>query len=936
MKKFKKKWIKIKYFIKNFIYTDKLNKRIYNKKNIQRWLKKITKWSIKKTKNYNIPIELNYFKKEKIYENFKNLKKIKNNYYFLKIISQFLKKKFSLKKEFLFYSMKKIKKISNIKKKKYFCFDNLIKFLLSNLKNNKNLSEYIEKKFPIAFIDEFQDTDHQQFKIFKKIYKNKKKSSLILIGDPKQSIYNFRGADIFFYLKTKSKILKKYTLKKNWRSSEKLIKNINFLFTRIKNSFLFKEIIYKKLIPSSQSKKIKFLIKKIEQPTMTFWLQPGKKKTFLEYNKWISKKCAENIFYLIQNIKKKKSILKTSTKKKKLTIKDICILVKNYKEYKIIKLELKKFKINSYYTSDKKSIFHKIEVKEIFYILQSILKQSNEFYLKRAISTSIIFKNSYIISKLTKKYELWSKIKKKFYNYFKIWKKHGILNLIKKIIYESNLYKKYFFKNKNKKKIQNLINLAKILEKKSILRKNFSSLITWFHNKIKEKITKNKKYYIKVNENKKNSIKIVTIHKSKGLEYPIVWIPFISTFQPSKKLIFHDRKKFNTHINIQKNKKKIILEEKERLSEDIRLLYVAITRAKFHCSIGVSPLIKNNFKKHTNKKTDFHKSGLGYILQKGKSMDEKELHKELKNISLHSSIKILSKNKKYNFKKIKKKKQKNVLINQKFVKTFKQKIYTSYTQINKENILKIKKNFINNNDKNKENTKKYTIQSFPKGKKYGIFLHEILKKINFKKKINEKFLLKKIKKLKLSKKWINIIQYWIKNILNTPLNNNGINLRTIKNNCFVKELEFSLFLKRKINFNSIKKILKNKNIKTPKIYKKGILLGIIDLIFQNKNKYYLVDYKSNYLGKNKKFYTKKILKKEIKKNGYDIQYYLYSTALHKFLKRKLKKYNFKKNFGGIYYLFLRGMNGKNKKTGIFFYYPKKKIIKKINDTFLIP
>ncbi|NIG99246.1 MAG: exodeoxyribonuclease V subunit beta [Buchnera aphidicola (Periphyllus acericola)] len=916
---FKIKWNKIKSILKKFFLKKKLNKRIYNKKNIFNWIKKITIWSKKKTINYNFPKEINKFYEKKIYDKLSKIEKIK--YKFLKIIKNFLKNNFSLKNIILLQAIKKIKHISNIKKKKKFCFDNLIKFLLLKLKNNKKLCHSIEKKFPIAFIDEFQDTDYQQYEIFKKIYQNYKKSSLILIGDPKQSIYAFRGADIFFYFKIKSKISNIYKLNTNWRSSYKIIKNINFLFSQIKNSFIFKEIKYTPLNYTNESKKIKLIIKKKEQPSITFWFKKQKNKKFLEYDSWIAKKCAKNIFYLIKQIKQNNAFLKTSNSTKKLEIKDICILIKNYKEYKKINHELKKFKINSHYTSNKKSIFQTLEVQEMFYILKSILNISNELYLKKALSTSIIFKNSYEIYQLKKKYNILSNIYKKFYNYLKIWKKNGILNLIKKIIYESHLYKEYFFKNKNKKKISNLIHLSEILEKKSILKKKFDALLIWFKEKIKNKKNIKKKYYERSDYKKKNTIQIVTIYKSKGLEYPIVWIPFISNFKISKKLIYHNRKTFNTYININNNKKKNKLEEEERLSEDIRLLYVAITRSKFHCSIGINPLIQ---KKSITKNTNFHKSGLGYILQKGKKMNICQLSNKLKKICLNKGMSIKSKEKKYLLKN-KKKENKKQCIKNIFNRNFKKILYTSYTKINKNNL---KKNIAI--IKNKKKTK-YNQYFFPQGKKYGILLHKILKKINFKKKIKKKFLFKIFKK-KICKKWLNILKKWIKNIILTPLNDYGINLFKLNQENYLKELEFSLLLKKKIDFNSINNLINNKkNIYEKKV--KGVLKGFIDIVFQDKKKYYLIDFKSNYLGKNKKKYKNKEIVRTIKKNRYDIQYYIYSVALHKFLKKKLKNYSFKKNFGGIYYLFLRGMNGKDNKTGIFFYKPKKKIIKKLDKNF---
>ncbi|WP_289846682.1 UvrD-helicase domain-containing protein [Buchnera aphidicola] len=657
IKNFKKKWKKNKKNIQKFFQRKNLNKRIYNKKNIQKWIKKIEKWRKKKTKNYFIPKELKHFKNKKINKNLKE--KIKTKFKFFKNIEKFLKKNFSLRERILFYSIKKIKKIFIQISKKKFCFENLISSLNLELKKRKNLKKDLRKEFPIAFIDEFQDTDNKQYSIFKKIYKKKKNTSLILIGDPKQSIYNFRGADIFFYIKNKKKISNIYTLKTNWRSSKLLINGINKLFNRTKNIFLFKEIKYNLTIPSVYSDKIKFYIKNLEQKAIKFWLQKGKTNTISNYENWAAKICSQNINYLIQKIKKKQAILQNSNKKKFLKIKDICILVKNYKEFKKIQYELKKLNIGSYYTSYKKSIFKKNEVQEMYYILKSIVNLSNEYYFYRAISTLIIFKNSYIIYKIKKKYNIWSKLKNKFINYKKFWKKYGILNLIKEILSKSNIYKNYFFNNKNERKISNLIHLGEILEIKSKLRKNFCSLLLWFKKKIKKENEHNEQYYQKLSNNQKNIINITTIHKSKGLEYPIVWIPFISNFKFSKKYIFHNKKKYNCFINIEKLKKYIKFEEKERLSEDMRLLYVAMTRAIFQCNLGISPIIKKIKKKSKDKETDFHNSAIGYIIQKKKKMNSKKLKKEIIKITKEKNFELIKKIKIKKKKEIKKNNNKN-------------------------------------------------------------------------------------------------------------------------------------------------------------------------------------------------------------------------------------------------------------------------------------
>ena len=70
-------------------------------------------------------------------------------------------------------------------------------------------------------IDEFQDTDPQQYRIFQNFTSAGPDCGLLLIGDPKQAIYAFRGADIFTYMRARSEVSAHYTLEINWRSSRR-------------------------------------------------------------------------------------------------------------------------------------------------------------------------------------------------------------------------------------------------------------------------------------------------------------------------------------------------------------------------------------------------------------------------------------------------------------------------------------------------------------------------------------------------------------------------------------------------------------------------------------------------------------------------------------------------------------------------------------------
>ncbi|MGE9627468.1 UvrD-helicase domain-containing protein, partial [Escherichia coli] len=88
--------------------------------------------------------------------------------------------------------------------------------------------------------DEFQDTDPQQYRIFRRIWQHQPDTALLLIGDPKQAIYAFRGADIFTYMKARSEVSAHYTLDTNWRSAPGMVNSVNTLFSQMDDAFMFR------------------------------------------------------------------------------------------------------------------------------------------------------------------------------------------------------------------------------------------------------------------------------------------------------------------------------------------------------------------------------------------------------------------------------------------------------------------------------------------------------------------------------------------------------------------------------------------------------------------------------------------------------------------------------------------------------------------------
>lgn len=601
----------------------KKNYEIYNKRKISFFIKKINLWYKQHTINYVIPNLLFSFKKNFFIKKNNNIPL----YNLFLNIKNICKKLISLQNLIFYITFKKTIQIIKKKNKKNeeIEFDELINYLEKILKSDKGkkLSKIIRENYPIAIIDEFQDVDPKQYQIFSIIYKNKENCGLILIGDPKQLIYTFRGADILNYISIKKKVNTKYNLNVNWRSSPGIIKGINQIFKNIHKPFIYNEIPFLPVLFSKKNVNLSFKIDKKHQTAICFWLQPGIKIKIDQYQEYMAKKCASKVHYWIKKINLGKAWLEGIKFNRLMKASDIYILIRNNIEAKLIRKALSKLMISSVYISSKKNIFSTLEAKELKHILKAILMPKNIYLLRRALSTNLIGFNASDIDSINYNKFYLEKIIEEFNSYYKDWKSCSIISMLYNIIKKYNFIKKIIITPNGNSKLINLIHLGELLQKKYSYIENEYLLINWFSLKIKSSILKSHKYKIRLDYGD-HLVKIITIHQSKGLEFPIVLLPFISNFHKKDKIFSNNFKKNN-----------INLLNKEKLSEDVRLLYVALTRSIYHCSIGIAPLCKNNLKKNDN--TDFHLSALGYIIQKGKIGNSKYLLNCVKNMVNNSN-----------------------------------------------------------------------------------------------------------------------------------------------------------------------------------------------------------------------------------------------------------------------------------------------------------
>ena len=245
-----------------------------------------------------------------------------------------------------------------------------------------------------------------------------------------------------------------------------------------------------------------------------------------------------------------------------------------------------------------------------------------------------------------------------------------------------------------------------------------------------------------------------------------------------------------------------------------------------------------------------------------------------------------------------------------------------------------------------------SIMDFPKGSKAGTFLHTLFENIDFEsasplKKVNaqgQPICLQKMvsEKLELSQlvaeeqveSWADYLSKWLIDILKTPLAK-GLSLSSLAFSDYQAEMEF-IFKVEQCNLTQFNQLINEYNDMPPLDFRsfEGHLKGAIDLVFVREGKYYLLDYKSNYLGEDPSDYSQEKLHEAMLDHRYDLQYLIYSLALHRYLRNRLgQRYSYEQNFGGVYYLYLRGMTSSNEVSdageqhpGIYYVKPKADLI----------
>ncbi|WP_108477853.1 exodeoxyribonuclease V subunit beta [Klebsiella pneumoniae] len=927
--------------IEGVLENSGLDRRKFNRGNQGKWMEKVNAWAQEETLSYQLPDALEKFAQSFLLERTKAGGEPPVHPLF-SAVESLLASSLTLTDLVLARAMVEIRDAVAREKRRRgeLGFDDMLSRLDEALRGDsgETLASAIRQRFPVAMIDEFQDTDPQQYRIFRRIWRRQPETALLLIGDPKQAIYAFRGADIFTYMKARGDVAAHYTLDTNWRSSPGMVGSVNRLFSLSDNPFMFHEIPFLPVKAAAKNKGLRFTVDAADVPAMNVWLMPGDTVGSGDYQTFMAQLCATQIRDWLSAGQQGRALLWRGETSRPVQASDITVLVRNRLEAAQVREALQTLGIPSVYLSNRDSVFETLEAQELLWLLQAVLAPERENTLRSALATSMFGLTALDIENLNQDEQAWDALVEEFSEYRQIWRQRGVMPMLRALMTARHIAENLLATRGGERRLTDILHISELLQEAASQLESEHALVRWLAQHIAEPDSNAASQQMRL-ESDKHLVQIVTIHKSKGLEYPLVWLPFIARFRKQDQAFYHDRETFAAVLDLCQDEASLELAEAERLAEDLRLLYVALTRAVWHCSLGVAPL---SSRKSGN--SDFHLSALGRLLQAGEAMDAAGLAARLADFC-HGDIALQIPGELD----LTPWQAPAATIPRLSARELQRRIaddwrVTSYSGLQQHGfsggqdlLPRLDVDAAGVGEVVEE--PQLTPHQFPRGAAPGTFLHSLFEELDFTQPVPEGWMAEKLQLSGFDAQWAPVLTDWLGGVLKTRLPGPDIALNQLAARDKQVEMAFYLPIAQLLTAERLDALIRQYDplsADTPPLdfrQVRGMLKGFIDLVFRHEGRYYLLDYKSNWLGEDREAYTRPAMEQAMRAHRYDLQYQLYSLALHRYLRHRLADYDYDRHFGGVIYLFLRGMDGQEGGQGIFTTRPVRPLIDGLDQLF---
>ena len=823
------------------------------------------------------------------------------------------------------------------------------------------LQSAVRAKFDVALIDEFQDTDPVQYRIFSKIFAQRADADgpggrLFLIGDPKQAIYAFRGADIFAYIAAAKAAENKRTLPRNHRSSPKLVQAVNALFDRCTKPFGLQEIEFHP-VDTPPDARSKFRVFNRDPAPFAVFIRPsvvpGESDRFGRDQRFppIADCVAAQIVMLLRS---GATLEDDDDESKDVAPGDIAVLVRSNKQGLWIQRALQSRGVPCV-IQDGTSVFRSEEARELQLLLHALVEPNRLSAIRAALTTGILGLTGDDLLRLDGEEERWDSVSESFRDWRDLWRRRGFVHAFRAVLaHKSRLHDpenpisppgQILRRQDGERRMTNLLHLAELLhDAESNERMSPAGLLRWFAARRADGGDAEASQLRM--ESDAAAVKVTTIHKSKGLEFPIVYCPFLSgpvdLFPDEKKrLRFHDpddgRRLKLALAAKQEQADPAMLEqaEDENFGEAMRLLYVALTRARDRCVAIWDP---------SGWKSD--RSALGWLLfsEEGDTRDalasrlrgqsEGDQFRRLKEIAdlapgaidvraLRSDVRVS----------LDREEDKDVRLevrraNRELVREWKISSYSGLVAGAKEGAASEDGHDHGQDVALPSNAagigERVLLADVEAGARFGRMIHQVFEFVDFADATGEEargFVDEALAVHGFEPDLADLVHRSVAETVATPMDDTGLRLQDVTRATRLDELGFLFPVRSRSRLSRDRLAAAFEAHGGPHLAPvaaaisrldfepfAGFLKGFIDLTFEADGRWFIVDYKSNDLGATADAYHESQLQGAMLHGFYHLQYHLYVVALRRYLRWRIPGWNYETDFGGAYYLFLRGMH----------------------------
>ena len=836
-----------------------------------------------------------------------------------------------------------------------FGFADMLERLRSALlgENGAALRKRITDQYPVAMVDEFQDTSPEQYQIFDLLYRvadNDPAVGLFMIGDPKQSIYGFRGADIHSYLSARSATEgRHYQLGTNYRSTKALVDAVNRVFLHAeggpqyegysKGAFRFRSadgnpLPFDAVDANGRKESLVGVDGQLQALTVACSISEMRAE---DSRAFFAHHCAEHVVGLLND---ERAGFQGPDGFRRLQPADIAVLVRDRKEASAIRRALQRRKVLSVYLSDKDSVLDSDEAADVLRWLSALANPLDGALARAAFATRTINLPLAELARLSQDEQAWEQRVEQLKALHIVWQRQGVLAMLRRFIHDLGLPSALLNTAGGERRLTNLLHLAELLQSASRQLDGEQALIRWLAEQIEGGGEEGDERVLRL-ESDAELVKVVTVHKSKGLEYPLVYLPYATAARKVKLSGFleYPDEQGTRRIDLSKSKTAQALAEQARLAEDLRLLYVALTRARHFLWLGVAAADGDGL-------TD---SALGYLLTGGAALPGDQVLERWQRVRcdcdaiaagllpIAGAVTQLSRHDV----------QPELLPTPEYTGHFERDWSVgSFTSLARRSVpaggdgyarttsemaqaLPVPRHALEEKlleggaidaavtpGLAQPRTEDAPWHRFPRGSVPGNFLHEQLEWMGqegFGAVHDEHFetrLSRRIERAGWSNRRDDAIA-WLRAIATTPLP--GLDAALCELQTVLPEMEF-WFPSERLSSGALDRLCRRHLLDgigrpgLPERQLHGMLKGFTDLVFEHEGRYWVLDYKSNALGGGDAAYHKQALAAGMAEHRYDIQGALYMLALHRLLQSRMGgQYDPARQLGGAIFMFLRGI-----------------------------